>query len=251
MFYKIKTTLDGGIFAVPNIIADEYLKYTSEIFLKVLLLLLRQNGELVSDEEVSKKLNKPKELIKEALDYWIGEGFVQTSSSKKKIKETKINKNITVISGTPTKPSVSEVAKLLEENDELPFLIEEAQLILQKLLTPSEASTLVYLYNYVGMPVDIIIMVMHYLASIGKTGMRTVEKTVIEFADQNIFDHDAADKKIKDLSIAAKAHRSGGPAKKTRNSNMFESNIDAGKAQNIVSKDPVYKSRKVKAADDR
>ena len=56
----------GQMFGVPNAVVDQYLKLATPSQLKVLLYLLRNNGQTVDHSEIAKALAISEELVEEA-----------------------------------------------------------------------------------------------------------------------------------------------------------------------------------------
>ena len=60
----------GQMFGVPNAVVDQYLKLATPSQLKVLLYLLRTNGQTVDHSEIAKALAISEELVEEAALFW-------------------------------------------------------------------------------------------------------------------------------------------------------------------------------------
>ena len=60
----------GQMFGVPNAVVDQYLKLATPSQLKVLLYLLRNNGQTVDHSEIAKALAISEELVEEAALFW-------------------------------------------------------------------------------------------------------------------------------------------------------------------------------------
>ena len=58
------------MFGVPNAVVDQYLKLATPSQLKVLLYLLRNNGQTVDHSEIAKALAISEELVEEAALFW-------------------------------------------------------------------------------------------------------------------------------------------------------------------------------------
>lgn len=104
----------------------------------------------------------------------------------------------------PQKPDYVFTAQRLAVDEELGFLVNEAQTVFGKTLSNSDVSTLLMLKDTCGLPMDVILMLIQYSISIGKGNMRTVEKIGIEWADDGIDTIEAADNKIKQIRQTSK-----------------------------------------------
>jgi DnaD/phage-associated family protein len=94
------------------------------------------------------------------------------------------------------KYNIEDIRKLSTGNRELAFLLEEVSQKLGKMLTNNDVSTLFSLHDWLGLPVDVILMLVGYCLSIGRSSMRYIEKVAITWADEGINTHDRAGKYI-------------------------------------------------------
>lgn len=95
------------------------------------------------------------------------------------------------------KPDYVFTAQRLAVDEELAFLVNEAQLMLGKTLSNSDISTLLMLKDTCGLPLDVILMLIQYCLSIDRGNMRTIEKIGINWADDGIDSVESADNKIR------------------------------------------------------
>lgn len=234
MRFKLDLGAWGGIFAVPCNVVDEYMRLAGAAQLKVLLYCLRHNDKEISDITLSKALGISKADVCDAMQYWSQVGLVNTASNGEKtdiilasdvaendkdsvddlpnnkkeeqplLPEEKavesVNSQRRVVPLT-SKPSGYEVNQRAEESEEIAFLLQETQMRLSRMITHSESSTLVYLHDYVGLPTSVILMVMQYAAAHGKCNMRYIEKVALQWAEEDIYTFELAEKKLKDLEI--------------------------------------------------
>lgn len=230
MNYSINLGSWGSIFAVPASVVDEHLKTANPVYLKVLLFMLRNNGEKINAETVAKSVGADVSEVADGVTYWItagilkldGDGFapnerkkqttdennsgwnepavVASAENKTAIKEKKI------LSATQSpRPTHFECADLLSKTPELQSLVQEAQSALGKLLSRTETDTLVSLYSWAGMPIDVILMAIYYCVGIDKKNMRYIEKVVLNWADMEIDTARKADEHLKTVSLKKSA----------------------------------------------
>ena len=233
MSVKINLGMWNSIFAVPSQIVDEGLKFSDGVKLKVLLFILRNSGRELTEEEISRATGVNVTDVPEAIDYWVSLGVFQKNNnellpqnnSDNEIKSTPvINDNskfenkqnseieLNDVKTTETEPQkqnfvVSRLqkpdyiftAQRLAVDEELKILVDEAQTVLGKVLSNSDISTLLMLKDTCGLPLDVILMLIHYCISIDKGNIRTIEKIGTEWANDGIFSVEDADNKIKQI----------------------------------------------------
>ncbi|MBC8569741.1 DnaD domain protein [Zongyangia hominis] len=204
----------NSVFAVPSFIVDKHLGLCGPVALKTLLIILRHGGECVDTGEIAAALGQTDADIQEAVHYWVEVGVLSrddtalypaaqkpASAAPSELTSIEIpdkvikpvSSNVSVITSAQVKPSAAEAAKRACENPEIQFLLSESQNRLGRLLTPSDTSTLCYLYDWAGLPVDIILMVLEFCRRVGKPHMRFIEKEAIRWADRGIDTHEKAD----------------------------------------------------------
>ena len=236
MSVKINLGMWNSIFAVPSQIVDEGLKFSDGVKLKVLLFILRNSGRELTEEEISRATGVNVTDVPEAIDYWVSLGVFQKNNnellpqnnSDNEIKNTSVVENNTYNSNlennqnselelntsktTETvsqkqnfvvsrlqKPDYIFTAQRLAVDEELKILVDEAQTVLGKVLSNSDISTLLMLKDTCGLPLDVILMLIHYCISIDKGNIRTIEKIGTEWANDGIFSVEDADNKIKQI----------------------------------------------------
>ena len=229
MSVKINLGSWSSVFAVPSKIVDEGLKFSDGVKLKVLLYVLRNAGTELDLQTISKATGVNVTDIPEALDYWVNLEVLQKNqtvfspaeseelpiydNSKSEIKEAvpvpeqekeqrqetqsaqEPKQHFTVMK--PQKPDYVFTAQRLAVDEELKFLVGEAQNALGKVLSNSDVATLLMLKDTCGLPLDVILMLIQYAISIDKGNMRTIEKLGISWADDGVNSVEAADNKIR------------------------------------------------------
>lgn len=216
-----------SVFAVPSQIVDEGLKFADGVKLKVLLYVLRNADRELELETISKATGVNVTDIPEALEYWVSREVLQKndqiyapSHSHKEIKvsensnkETKTPETISreveaqkqrFVVTKPQKPDYVFTAQQLATDEELKFLVSEAQTMLGKTLSNADVATLLMLKDTCGLRLDVILMLIQYCVGIDKGNMRTVEKIGVAWADEGINSVEAADRKIAQANHASK-----------------------------------------------
>ena len=229
MSYKLELGEWNRIFAVPNSVVEKYIKLAKEDFIKVLLVLLAYAGNNLSEKEISEISGVSESNIADAIDFWTehsviskNDAVLSPAESKETVKASKpvisdkplvqkviytpkkkaeinLNKNIKIRTNDPIRLSGFELSKRIESADELKWLVSETERLFGRFLNQSEISVLVSMFDYAGLPADIIVMLIEYCISIDKANMRFIEKTAYSWADQGIDTHKAVEDHIKAL----------------------------------------------------
>ena len=232
MAYCLGNGIWESVFAVPSAVTDQYLKIASGLSVKVLLLILRNQGNLALNE-IAEILGQSASDIQDAIYYWIECGVIlPTDTGKNGISEIHMEGAQTgkavgsqfvpaeeKASGTDTgigtdsphrieivtrgrrRLSADEIHTMSVSDENIAHLLQETQSIIGSTLTPIATETILSLYTYHGMKPDLILMLMQYCKSIEKeTSMRYIEKMAADWMDRGIDAHEKAEEEILRLS---------------------------------------------------
>ncbi len=217
----------GTIFPVPTAVVDQHIKLCGATQLKVLLLVLRSGKPQVDVPDLCKQLNLSTADVHDALNYWVNCGILQQEEPAQTqgiqadpfappapepavsqapterppistTVQTPQGQRVTTISSR-RHLTQQEIAVLAAQDPKVSVLVQEAQARLGKPLSPTETEALISLYQYGGMDIDLILMVIEYCKSIDKTSMRYVERTAYNWLDSGIDTHERAEAHIKEL----------------------------------------------------
>lgn len=223
MSFQINLGQWNNIFAVPSSIVDKHIKLASEAQLKVILYLLRHSGEEISAEKIAKALAISEQEVGNALDFWTERGLIAENGGEyipaanteakqsapadlPKSDEPKTPAKHTAVSRA-VRPDTAFVAKVMQEDQNLVGLLDEAQTVLGKPLSPGDTATLVMLYSTFGLPCEVLALLINYVASSSSASIRAVEKLGIAWSDKGITTVEAAEKEIERLTEASEAWR--------------------------------------------
>lgn len=196
----------GTIFPVPNCVVDEDIRLASENQLKVLLYILRNNGENLTEKSVGEQLNIAEGDVKDAVSFWVDRGVLtsqgdipQGKKEEKKIETPAEIKQKPRPLSRVQKPDSIFVSRRINEDNDLATLVQETQVILGKPISNGDTATLVMLHDTDGLPCDVLLMLIQYCHSIGKDNMRYIEKMAIGWASEEITTIERAEEKISNL----------------------------------------------------
>ena len=190
------------IFAVQSSVTEKHIKTAGALSLKVLLLVLSQPQ--ITAQNMAEVLCVSVGDIQDAANYWIVNNILtvsdgeitKTTSIEPVVSETTIKR----VSQAPVRLTGKELEKRVKESSDVKLLISETEKHFGKNLIPSEASVLISLYDWAGLSVDIILMIVSYCASINKTNMRFVEKLALDWIDKGIDSHEEVANHIMQLT---------------------------------------------------
>lgn len=230
MNFSINLGSWNSIFAIPSDIVDKHLKLAGAAQLKVLLWVLRHAGSECHSDDIANALSMHPADVKDAMQYWIEHNIISNQDNKSpQTKSTGLLSEPTVISNNklklnnninknpveektkprslsrPHKPDSESVAKRISESDEIGFLMQEAQIILGRPISNNDSAALVMFHDTDGLPVDVIIMLIQYAVSVGKSNMKYIEKVAIDWGNEEIDTLEKAEIKIRKLNNHNKA----------------------------------------------
>lgn len=196
----------GSVFAVPSCVVDEHIKIAGVSQLKVLLFLLRNSEKSYTYKEIGDLLMLHEDDVKDCVKFWVerevlseldGElkaGKALEKSAKAEKKQEQVESKITIT--RPVKPDLITAAQIINGDENLRALLAEIEASISKPLSSGGTSVIVMLYDTCGLPAEVIVMLVNYCVSIGKTDMRTIERLGVKWADSGINSIEAADEKI-------------------------------------------------------
>lgn len=199
MDYKINFNEWGSMFSIPASLVDNHIKICSDSQLKVILYILSHSNTQLKIEDISEYLSINENEVENAISFWIDRNILYTDevlpikNETTEVKPSKPVKKVTTI----TKPDSRYISNILRTDKNLALLLDEAQNVLKKTLSPSDMSTLVYLYDSHGLPCDVLILLMHYCSSVNKANIRQIEKIGLLWSEEQIYSLEAAEEKIK------------------------------------------------------
>ena len=213
MSYKVNPEKWNKIFAVPTEIVDKHIKLAGSAQLKVLLWFLRVGGDELDADAMSKATGIAKADALDAMQFWVETGIIIKDGEAvtvKKVEEAPKNNKAEEQASAPSvvdlenksicdKPTTIDVARRGQESPELRFLWNVAQDKLGKTLSFNDQRTLLWMHDHLGLPIEVIIMIIEYCVSMDKRGIGYIEKVGISWAQEEIFTLELAESKLSDM----------------------------------------------------
>lgn len=224
MDYQLKPCAGqwSSVFAVPTALVDEHLKLAGATQLKTLLWLLRHNGAPHTVEEIACGVGYGNGDTLDALRYWVTAGLLEASGDDapdaalqppsppapvKKEKEPSppapaVSKR--QVAPIPiASPTSADVVRRGNECPELAFLLQEAQMKLGRTISLGEQAMLLNMHDHYGLPVEVILMLLEYAVSQGKTNTSYLLKIAKNWAEDGVDSLENAEMRISSLRNSA------------------------------------------------
>ena len=198
-----------GMFAVPNSVADEHLKLAKELHLKVLLWLLRHDGEAEGLGALAQWLGKPEGDLVDALQFWIDRKIISINNEQL----TMSNENERAVQSPqviqkppappplppilpPVRPTAGQILARLEEDPNLRELYRAAEEVLGRTIGYEGHCMLLQLHDTHGLPAEVIYMLLRCCADAGKTNNGYIEAMGRDWGQREIDTIEKADEQI-------------------------------------------------------
>lgn len=172
-----------------------------------LFMRYQKDGSVLSAEEAAAKLRIKPQDIKDALEFWETAGCITLCENSykfancKKSSSAESKKNATKKAHLRMRPSYTqeEIDGAATANEKIDFMFKEAERILGRFLSTNDLELLYSFTDWLGLPVEVVVMLLNYAAKLGKTDKRYLETLACDWADKEINSFEAAEIHIKEL----------------------------------------------------
>ncbi len=185
------------IVAIPAAVANDHLKLAGPLQLKVLLWFCANGANFNADECAAAVGYTAADCI-DAMQYWVSSGVLRQTDDTVTVpaQPKQPAKTAPVPRPNAVKPSVTEVAAEAQNTPAFAYLLDTVSARLGKPLAPTDTETMLYLYRTVGLPVEVLLMVVGYAAEAERFSVRFIEKIALDWADKGILTIDAAEQHL-------------------------------------------------------
>ncbi|SHE86915.1 DnaD domain protein [Clostridium fallax] len=171
---------------VNNIFIEKYMIKARGEFVKVYLLMLKYSvsGELgVSSSVIASNLNLLESDVMNALNYWNDEGIIKLIPIDKMG-----NFNIQFMDLKTEDVVNNNSVNLLEElnKNDRKDMLKDIEILTGRPLSPKEMTTYLSWQNDYGFPSEMILLLIEYCVSKGKSDIRYIEKVALNWYDAGI-----------------------------------------------------------------
>ncbi len=181
-------SLYGRFFMVPSDIVDLHLKDASESDLKLILYLLRNQNTKLSAELLQKDTGLSSSQIDNSFNFWREKGIMAEKNGRFYLVNNIVRKNEL----TPDY-DISEIQEKMVESEFSSFVFQYEELI-GHTISKSELTKLYGIYDYHGLPFEVILTCVSYCKTLGKTGIAYIEKVCASWSKNGINTLEKADK---------------------------------------------------------
>lgn len=182
-------------FAVPNALVDGYLADANPIHIAVYLYGIRQlagGDPNVTNAQIACALNLSEIDVVNAFLYFASKGLVKipnfTGMENADFNVEYVFQTASPKKGAAQRPSYksSDIARHLNDNPKMAQMYHVVRDLLGKNLSSADTNILYSFYDWYGLPVEVIIVLVEHCVSKGKRGMRTIEREAGKWADIGI-----------------------------------------------------------------
>lgn len=225
MDYSVDMGKWSDIFAVPSKVVDDYIKLASGHAVKVLLYVLRNSKQKISKEEIVSSLGIDSETVEDAFNFWESVGILAPSEIPGKTASDTFRQQPKTIPQAPVReisqpqpantqtpalkcdaPSANitvrrqplsdssrnfnlrpaEIAERVNTSNKIRTLFSLAEQSLGRMLSPVDQRSLIWIYEYLGLDVDVILTLISHCVSMGKESTAYIEKVAFQWHENNV-----------------------------------------------------------------
>lgn len=215
MDFMINPTKWNKSFAVPSEVVDDYIKLAGSVQIKVLLWMMRHSSEDRTVEELSSAIGVSAPDCIDALNFWKETGILVSSPTEIKTEiapaelPVVVKKEVPAVNNTKilpeievVKPTVEQIVARGGESEEIRFLFQEAQMRLGKTIGHDGQAVLLMMHDAYGLPVEVIVTIIEYCVSVGKTSTSYIAKIGKDWGEREIDTLEKADEVINELKAS-------------------------------------------------
>lgn len=181
-----KTPQSNGFF-VPDEFVQSKMLGLNDACVKVYLYakcLAQQNGGSISCDALYSVFGD-RTYAQEALRVLVRQGCLLVD------KNAVVSFEMPVASDKP-QYTQAQITQSVNRDEQLQMLMQAAEQVLGKMLTASAAESLYGMYDWLGLPVEVILKLLEYCVGIGKKSMAYIEKVAITWHKEGIVTPEAA-----------------------------------------------------------
>ncbi|MBQ3226891.1 MAG: DnaD domain protein [Clostridia bacterium] len=190
---------------VPNVVVDRWIAEGSPVYLAVYLFALRQleaGNTSITNSQIAEVLHISDVDVMNAFLFYSTKGLVKIHNFVG-VDDTDFDIEFCFSQpkGAPVefRPSykLSEISRQLTNNPKVSHMYQMVSQMMGKTLSTADTELLYSLYDYYGLPAEVVLVLVEYHVNKGKRSMRAIEKEAAKWASGGIDTVDKARKYIK------------------------------------------------------
>lgn len=171
----LNSDLCADALVIPGAALEKCLKEANESQLKIYLYLLKNGTQNPTVSSIADYFNYSEQDVKRALRFWNGKGTAA---------KTGTGGNIVEFSGRDTY-SKDRIARFMEK-PEIGQLMFVAEQYMGRPIKPDEVSSILYIYDELGFPEDLVEYLLEYCISNNKKSFRSIEAVAKEWKEAGV-----------------------------------------------------------------
>lgn len=196
----------NGVF-VDNTFINRLMPQANGAYVKVYLyaLMKAENGEVCTRGDIADRLGMLESDVARAFAYWSEVGAIKTgqgsitftggqdlpapsarSPQPAPAQPQNVYEHKPQTEDLSKRPDVGQAADAISENKQLSDMCAMAQEMLGKPLTAQDMSTLYWFYDTLGLPTEVILMLLEYCVSKDKRNMKYIERVALSWHENGI-----------------------------------------------------------------
>ena len=206
---SINFKLNWAVTPLSNIFIEEYMTMPNyPVYSLVYIYALKKAifGDSITNAAIAEHFQIMESEVGKIWQYWENAGLLKQEQTENGLNLEFLTPNSKLIK--PDLQKIVEHPKLKRENkpvydpaeidrirqrdDQISELLKTAEMLLKKPLSANDISTIVSFYDWLGLPIDVIYVLLSYCGGQGKS-TRYMEKVAVDWADKGISDQDAAE----------------------------------------------------------
>lgn len=206
MTYQWNSDSLSAVMALPTAVVDRALKLAGAPQLKVLLWFTRHGG--FDAAACAAAVGIAEGDCRDAMQFWVEMGVLRAEGTAE-VAAPAVSAPVptpapVLPASAPAKvkrPSFREAVARQKSSPDFDYLLKMAEQRLGRTITPAEAETFLYIYDTVGLPAEVILMLLVYAIRNGKVKSRSgfrsyLEKAALSWAENGITTVAAAEEEL-------------------------------------------------------
>lgn len=193
----------SGTFPVPAAFVDTYMCQADAAYVKIYLYALRHSfkndGAALSVSSIAAAVGVSEAVVVQAFAYWDSVSVVSFQHDGEQFSleflelDTKPAKaERKVIAPSQPRYTIDDVNRAMRDNGNMKSMFRLAEQLLGKTLNNNDLKILYSFHDWLHLPCEVVLLLLEYCISLGKTDFRYIEKVACTWAERGIVTMEAA-----------------------------------------------------------